>query len=582
MIATLDEIRDEQLLDHDVCVVGGGAVGLALADRLVARGLRVLLVEAGGRDEQPAYEDAYDGRADAPHPPTRDYRRQRLGGTTHLWGGRCVPFDEIDFLPRDWVADSGWPLRLEALQPWIAEATGIADAGEADFSTAALPHGDRPLFDGLQQLAGRIDERIERYSLPTDFGRKYGPALQAHPRATVVLQAKVAELRCDAAGRRVTELRLRCRASGRTRTARAHEVVLATGGIEATRLLLATRAAQPAWAHLDAHLGRHYTCHFDAILGRFETPGQRPRFEFERTRDGVYARRKLQLSAAVQREHRLLNGCFRLHFPAYGDPSHGSGVMSLIHLLKSTLPREHQKILNHGHGQHAGDAQRLDHLRNVLLDAPSIARFAADYLLRIRLATRKLPYTLERGRARHWPLEFNGEQVPTAANRIELLDARDADGLPRVHVRWALTAQDIDSARRSFELLAAELARSGRARLHLPPREALEQALAAALPVGGHHMGSTRMSERAGDGVVDPTLQVHGVANLHVCASSVFPTCSHANPTLMALALGCRLAQRLARRHGQQQPGQAVEARAPQDARQLSDRPERFVDSKAA
>ncbi|MEK8028159.1 GMC oxidoreductase [Pseudaquabacterium rugosum] len=579
MIVPLNETRDEQLLDHDVCVVGGGAVGLALADRLLARGLRVLLIEAGGRDEHAAYEDAYDGHAEAPHPPTRDYRRQRLGGTTHLWGGRCVPFDEIDFLARDWVPDSGWPLRLEALQPWITEATAIADAGLADFGTTALPQGDRPLFDGLQQLSGRVDERIERYSLPTDFGRKYGAALQAHPRATVVLQAKVMDLVCDGEGRRIVGLTLRCRSSGRLRTARAREVVLAAGGIEATRLLLATRAAQPGWAHLDAHLGRHYTCHFDVILGRFETPGQLPRFGFERTRDGVYARRKLQLSATVQREHRLLNGCFRLHFPAYGDPSHGSGVMSLIHLLKSSLPREHQKILNHGHGHHAGDRQRLAHLRNVLLDAPAIARFATDYLLRIRLATRKLPYTLERGRTQQWPLEFNGEQLPTASNRITLLDARDADGLPRVHVHWALTPQDIDSARRSFELLAAELARSGRARLHLPARDALEQALAAALPVGGHHMGSTRMSERAGDGVVDPTLQVHGVANLHVCASSVFPTCSHANPTLMALALGCRLAQRLTRRHQDATPARPLKAT---DGTAHTARDWTPVDSKAA
>jgi choline dehydrogenase-like flavoprotein len=53
------------------------------------------------------------------------------------------------------------------------------------------------------------------------------------------------------------------------------------------------------------------------------------------------------------------------------------------------------------------------------------------------------------------------------------------------------------------------------------------------------------MSERPEDGVVDVNCRVHGVENLYVAGSSVFPTSSHANPTLMIVALSLRLADHL-------------------------------------
>jgi choline dehydrogenase-like flavoprotein len=46
-------------------------------------------------------------------------------------------------------------------------------------------------------------------------------------------------------------------------------------------------------------------------------------------------------------------------------------------------------------------------------------------------------------------------------------------------------------------------------------------------------------------GVVDTNCTVHGVDNLHVAGSSVFPSGGFANPTFTIVALALRLSDRL-------------------------------------
>jgi choline dehydrogenase-like flavoprotein len=58
-------------------------------------------------------------------------------------------------------------------------------------------------------------------------------------------------------------------------------------------------------------------------------------------------------------------------------------------------------------------------------------------------------------------------------------------------------------------------------------------------------MGTTRMATDPKHGVVDADLRVHGVDNLYVASSSVFPTVGYSNPTLTIVALALRLADHL-------------------------------------
>ena len=408
MIVTLEELQPTAALEATVCIVGAGAAGITLACELDGSGIDVLLLEAGGeRLDAAASDDQYGGSAVAPHPHPREFRRVVFGGTTGTWGGRCVPFDPIDFEKRDYISGSGWPISYADVARHYPRALEYCDAGAFDFSVAgSLGSKARgTAIPGLDDDSVVLADRIERYSLPTNFGTRYRARLAQSTNVRVVLNARCVGLhRQDGRIASTTVID----AAGRRHMVRARFFVLAVGGIEAPRLMMLSDPTGPGLGNQSGRLGRYYACHFENTLGRMVVERGRVAFDFEKTLDGVYCRRKLQFTAQAQQRHRLLNTAFRLHFPPYADAAHGSPVLSAIFLAKSALIPEYRAILQHG-AEPAVLSPAHEHLRNVALGLPTLGRFAFQWLFLRNLARRKLPYTLVRNRDGSYPLEFNAE-----------------------------------------------------------------------------------------------------------------------------------------------------------------------------
>jgi choline dehydrogenase-like flavoprotein len=545
VILSLDECAAGTPLAAAVCIIGAGAAGLTLACELDGSGMKVLLLEAGGLQLDAAASDhLYQGSAAAPHPNPAEFRRVVFGGTTGTWGGRCVPFDPIDFEKRDYIPGSGWPLCYDEVARFYPRAMDYCDAGAFDFSVAkSLQSGagglraDAPLptIPGLDDESEILADRIERYSLPTDFGKRYRNKMARSANVTAVLNARCVALQRRAGEQQIASVSVADR-GGKRRDVTAQIFVLAMGGIEATRLLLLSELQSES-------LGSFYACHFENTLGRMVVKRGVPAFDFEKTLDGVYCRRKLQFAPEAQRRHRLLNSAFRLHFPSYADASHGSPVLSMIYLAKSALIREYRSILQHG-TEAAVHSPAAAHVHNVLFGTPTLAKFAYQWLFQRRLATRKLPYTLVRNRDGSYPLEFNCEQTPLASSRITLGDDLDRDGLRRVRIDWRLCEEDAQAAQRGFLLLRDVLRDHSDCRLEID-EAGLLPSMRRSVPLGGHHMGTARMASSARDGVVDRNCALFELPNLFVASAAVFRTNSHANPTLTIVALALRLAEHL-------------------------------------
>ena len=141
------------------------------------------------------------------------------------------------------------------------------------------------------------------------------------------------------------------------------------------------------------------------------------------------------------------------------------------------------------------------------------------------------------------------EQAPNPDSRVSLVEERDALGLPRIALDWRLTELDKRSLQAGHQAVALELGRTGLGRLQIEDWLTADVTTWTPTLTGGHHhIGTTRMSEDPARGVVDGDCRVHGIANLYVAGSSVFPTSGSANPTLTVVALALRLAAHLEQR----------------------------------
>ena len=539
-------IEADASIEADICIVGAGPAGITLACELAGCDQRVLVLESGAEttEREPQTLSAGFSLSDA-HPTPDLYRHRKVGGATAIWGGRCIPFDPIDFEERDYVSGSGWPFRRDDLDPFYDAAMTYCEAGRFAFDAReALPKPSW-IVEGFSHPDVE-DIGIERFSMPTDFGVRNRRRLAKAPNVTVVTHATCIRL-VPSDGRAAIGTVDVATLSGGRFTVRAGRFVVAAGGLEAVRLLDTCRTALAG----SAHLGRHYMCHIEGTLGLLTVmPKTRPlHWAFERTLDGVYARRRFSISPAAQRREKTLSMIARLHYSHVADASHGQAVLSAMFLTKQFLiPEFRRKFAAIERAAIAAQAKTGGlvgaHIGNVLRDLPGLARFAGSWIWARHGQRRRMPAVALHSPDGAYPLDFNAEQSPNPDSRVLLSDEVDRLGMRKLLIDWRMSERDIGAIARNFRIMRDAFSSSGVARLSFSDGE-LEDEIARCTPVGGHHIGTARMSAGPADGVVDSDGRVHGTENLFVAGSAVFPTSSHANPTLTIVALAIRLARSL-------------------------------------
>jgi len=549
------ELSDGEALDADVCIVGAGAAGITVAVELAGTGLTVLLLESGGlkpeKDTQRLYEGAVAN--ERLHSPPHRYRARRFGGSTTIWGGRCVPLDPIDFEKRDYIAGSGWPISLADLLPYYPRANRLCEAGEFEYSaTRAFQRPLRPMIEGFRSNHFSTDS-LERFSCPTNFGARYRQLLRQAPNVRVLLHSNLTRIVFHPNGEGVDSVVLHTLA-GKSFRVVARWVVLATGGLEIARLLLSNR---DKWSRGIGNqhdmVGRHYMCHIAGTIGTLKQHGTGDRVwhGYDLSDEGIYCRRRLALTAAAQRGLRAANFVARLHHPRITDPAHRTGVLSALQLAKGLISYEYGKRL---HGEEQVKLHTwMRHVRNVLARPHEVIAFG-HHMLRDRwLAARKFPSIIIKSTAGHYSLDFHAEQEPSPASRVSLTGERDPLGLQRLLVDWRYTPSDVATVRAAVRQFAQDIERSGIGVFEYDPAS-IELEMARYGAYGGHHLGTARMGCDPRTSVVDADCRVHGLKNLFVAGGAVFPTSSQANPTLTIVALACRLAARLLSSARGQQP----------------------------
>ncbi len=553
MIADVRAAGLPDRIEADLVIVGAGAAGIALALDLADTSMRVVVVEAGGPKYSSTIQEFYRGESVKPaaHSPVDMYRRRVFGGSTTLWGGRCIPFDPMDFEHRPWMKYARWPIAYEEMADHFPRAMAIVEAGLPEFHAEAALEGQAAMVAGVANEDVVLD-RIERFSRPTDFGERYRERLASATNIRVFTNAPTTRILLADDG---TAAGVHVNVGGMTRTVAAPRVVLAAGGIETPRLLLAGNDARPQGLGNEHDLvGRFYQCHLEGEVGRlqFLCPQDQIRQDYERSRDGIYCRRYMWLSPQAQRRHKLAGLVIRPAHPGIVDPDHRDPVLSAMYLAKAFIVPEYARKMtaleHHARARRGGSAlnYHVAHLRNLLLGSPRLAAFAYDWTRRRILADRKLPSVVLSNRDGIYPADMNGEQEPNFDSRVMLGAERDPLGMRRVRIDWRATQADFTRMLGGLRVITRAFEASDTVRLDLSgvDESSLSQTI---VPIGGHHVGTTRMADDPRSGVCDRNGEVFSVPGLFVAGSAVFPTSSFANPTLTLIALTLRLSDHLKR-----------------------------------
>ena len=531
---------------------------MVLALELGRLGCRVTLVESGLRDPAAAAQqlsDAPFGVADT-HAPMADAVHRRFGGTSHLWGGRCVPFDPIDFEPRPGLREAGWPIGYRELAAHYPRACDYADCGDPSFRVQAAYGAEPapPITEHFVDGALRSDH-LERWCAAPVLVDRLGPRIEQHPLIGHLLGKTCTGLVLRDAGRTVAGVRLVDTLTGATDAEPivADAVVLACGGVETTRLLLHfLRQPEPLQVAGRAFLGRGYMGHLSGKIATIRLSGDPTRtiYDFEKIR-GHYLRRRFAFTDAALHDQRLLNIALWLDNPPPADAAHGSGILSAAYLAmrmpilgRRLAPNAiRQSLVKTGA---AGAVGR--HAANVVRRLPSTLAFVARFVRARYFAVPRLPGFFAYSPANVYALHFHAEQTPNDASRIELdPTATDALGMPRARLGLRFHRRDAESVVAAHRALDAHLRahRLGELDYRDPEAERVDAVLRQARD-GFHQIGSARMASGPDAGVTDATGRVFGTANLYLCSSAVFPTSGQANPTLTILAFAIHQAEHLA------------------------------------
>lgn len=525
MLLDVRELADGAVLRARTCVIGGGAAGVTTSMALADRGHDVLLLESGGLEGDAATQELYEaemtgrqwGPEDAPTPVVAT-RLRLLGGTTNHWAGYCRPLRPIDFEARAGLTRSGWDIPQEEVESWYPAAGDVLRLPSEHFDP---PHWHAETDHPLPLLAGEDDDHFTGVVFqlsPVNFGATYRKALEDSERITVALWANATAVRTGESGRTVDEIVVKTLA-GTTVTVLPEIVVVAVGGIETPRLLLASNQRGGLGNERDL-VGRTFCEHFQNTLGfGVVTPAPADLAGHLRQTYAVEGGEAVIQSALVVKDEVLRD----------------EGLLGMeVQLLPLPFP---------------GDDVPAT------LAGPSMADLAGLAPLLVGDPVRSVILA-----------QVNAEQELNPSSRITLADDVDALGMPRAAVHWAHTDLDRRSILTNLRLLGRDLGRRQLGRLQVVAGSArpggdgtgllgrfqIDPARADELDFhlahGNHHMCTARLADDPAQGVVDRNARVHSVENLYLAGSSVFPTPGVASPTITIVALALRLADHLDQR----------------------------------
>jgi choline dehydrogenase-like flavoprotein len=523
MIEDFNEFHDGASITVDVCIIGAGAAGIALALEFLSTEFRVVVLESGGLDNEASVQKLNESEVvGLRHAGIVTGRVRAFGGTTTVWGGQTIRLGAFDLQARPWVPNSGWPITFQEIEPYYARAEQVLRLGaNIPYEKLCTRNGiDPPAFD-----PAKLHMDCSRWSPIPNFGTAYRKHLREAENISVLLHATVTQIITNQAATTTEQVEIKT-LTGKKGAVKARFFVICCGGIESARLLLASdRIEKHGVGNRNDLVGRYFQDHihiwYDDVVAS-------NRKQLQNFCESFFIRGRkyaplVVFGEQIQTEKHLLRMHGTIIFWMESDSS-TSAAKTLFRAVRGrTLPP-------------SGELRVL--LRNLLADRAELLGVAYRYWIQKRAATPK------RGRVY---LAALCEMAPNPDSRVMLSESRDQLGMPRARIDWRIGELERRTASEYVRTVASEFARLGLGTYDLKQAALLEDETAWVKMAGdnNHHMGTTRMHDNEKFGVVNSGCKVHGIDNLYVGSGAVFPSSGSASPTSTIIALCIRIADRL-------------------------------------
>jgi choline dehydrogenase-like flavoprotein len=317
------ELPDNSIIEGDICIIGAGAAGISMALDWINSPYNVILLEGGGFEYDDKVQELYAGKSTGQkYYPLQSARLHYFGGTTGHWAGMCSPMDNVDFIKRDWVPDSGWPITRKEMDPFYARACEKLKLGPYEFGfdywQKKLPNlNPFPLDNDV------VYNKMWQFS-QARFGELYKDTIVHAKNIHLYTYANVVDIRANENVSSVKELVVKNYAD-KTHKVRAKQYIMACGAIQNARLLLASNSQSHAGLGNDNDIvGRYFMEHLEISSAELWLINPFPTDLYSWKYGETKASAELAITEKVQTENRILNGT--------------ASLLSLIHISEPTRP----------------------------------------------------------------------------------------------------------------------------------------------------------------------------------------------------------------------------------------------------
>ena len=494
--------------DYDYNIVGSGPASFFLCLSILNRNpnAKIRIFEAGNKrnlvkSQNFSYEE---GEQKFNLDPTTFIG---FGGTSNLWHNVVAPLDEEDFQEREWINNSGWPIKKEELNFYYQE---VANFLNFDFNLFNASSHDKFLKEETRKIV--IDKDVFENKFFLQLKKPFRAvdefiALKKKYSIDILLDHQVLKLKFN---ENLSEVkRIEAGVLGQKKEFEVKNLIICCGAIETTRLLLNSNIETIS----NDVLGHNFMDHpmGNAFQMKYQEKKLTKMYSDLNFSKQLKIKSAIKLHQKTQMKLRLPNHCFYLR-PAFAE-----GIDNSTEKMKLKLLAIREKILKYKLPIAEGFElmTNINLARQILLykTGLSAGHLLADYM-------------------------FVTEQTPTRESNISLSEEKDIYGMPKAKINWEISESDLRSLDKYYDLCKNFLTKDNNANFTINKEDiAWKKRLASA----AHHLGTARMGANQKNSVVDKNLRVHGSKNLYISDGSVFPTSGNANSTYTIMALSMRL-----------------------------------------